>query len=224
MYRSTRGMTALRAAARMYARPARSLNPFPNNKLVRHKYCDTVTIPAGTGAGVPTIYQFRANSIYDPDYTGVGHQPLFHDEMAAQYKYYTVMSSRIKVTFPGTNAQEANYIIWVDDDSFVPMNVNDAQEQHRSSYSLHRLDRRKSPLILKASFDAARWNKTTRSALLSDDMKKVPKGQNPDGTEVKYYQVYVAPLVGTVTMNAIPVKVELYYTCMWREPVDHTGS
>lgn len=217
MYRGTRGMGALRLASRR-------LNPFPNTKLVRHKYCDTITIPAGGAIGAASVYQFVANNIYDPDYTGVGHQPLFHDEMAAQYKYYTVLTSSIKVTFAGTNAQEANFLLWVDDDLFVPTNPNDAMEQHASTFSLNRLDRRSNTLQLRASLDVARWNKTSRAGLLADDMHKTSRNSSPDAASRKYYQIYVAPLSSSVTLSAIPCKVELFYTVLWREPVDHTGS
>jgi len=34
---------------------------------------------------------FRMNSIFDPDYTGTGHQPFFRDMWASQYDYYTVI-------------------------------------------------------------------------------------------------------------------------------------
>ncbi len=44
-------------------------------------------------------HNFRANSIHDPDETGVGHQPLGHDQWAAFYNSYTVLASKISVQF-----------------------------------------------------------------------------------------------------------------------------
>lgn len=41
---------------------------------------------------------FRANSLYDPDYTGAGHQPLGFDQWSAVYGYYYVRRARIKVS------------------------------------------------------------------------------------------------------------------------------
>jgi len=219
MYRGTSGMSTLRLAARRYRA---ALNPFPNTKLVRHKYVDTISIPAGGGAGLASIYQFRANSMYDPDFTGVGHQPLFRDEMATQYKYYTVLKSTIRVSFAGTNGQELNFLLWCDDDSTAPTNPNDALEQHRGS--LDRLDRRYSPKVLTGFFDAAKWNKTTRSALLADDMHKTAQSGNPDSSITKFYQIYVAPLAASVTLTSLVAKVEMSFLTLWREPNDHVGS
>ena len=76
MYRSTKFST-LRAVARVI-KPGRTLTPFPDAKLVKHIYADTITLPAGAGAGLSTKYQFRCNSAYDPDLTSTGHQPLYY--------------------------------------------------------------------------------------------------------------------------------------------------
>lgn len=40
---------------------------------------------------------FRGNSIYDPDLTFVGHQPLGHDQWAAFYDKYRVHASKINI-------------------------------------------------------------------------------------------------------------------------------
>lgn len=55
-------------------------------------------------AGALATYVLRANSIYDPDYTGLGHQPLGYDQLAALYNHYTVLSSTVKASFGGTFA------------------------------------------------------------------------------------------------------------------------
>lgn len=51
------------------------------------------------GLGVPALQSFRVNSLFDPDLTGVGHQPLGHDEFTPFYTKYTVTGIRYAVTF-----------------------------------------------------------------------------------------------------------------------------
>lgn len=46
----------------------------------------------------PWVQQFRINSIYDPDYSGVGGQPMGRDLLASIYAYYRVLQTDIKTT------------------------------------------------------------------------------------------------------------------------------
>lgn len=83
-----------------YKKQPLPLGGFPDKKAVRMKYCDLITLnPNSLGSGVPTVHHFRANSVYDPDLTGVGHQPRGFDEHAVLYDHYTVIGSKIKASF-----------------------------------------------------------------------------------------------------------------------------
>lgn len=69
---------------------------FPRCQLVRMVYFQQIQLdPAGT----PATHVFRANSIYDPDYTNTGgHRPLYASQYDAVYNKYKVVSSRIDIT------------------------------------------------------------------------------------------------------------------------------
>ena len=72
-------------------KPPRSIpHCYNNNYTVRLTYVDSylTTLHPGTAA----TRTFNMNSIYDPDYTGTGHQPFFRDMWASQYDYYAVLS------------------------------------------------------------------------------------------------------------------------------------
>lgn len=70
---------------------------FPDRLRTKLHYCDVVQLTAS--AGSPGIWQFRLNSLYDPDLTGVGHQPQWYDQLSAVYQYYQVLGAKITVTF-----------------------------------------------------------------------------------------------------------------------------
>lgn len=73
-----------------------SKSPWPAFVIRRLKYSQRINI----GSANPLSQTvFRANSIYDPDLTGGGHQPYGHDQIATQYATYFVLKSRIKVEF-----------------------------------------------------------------------------------------------------------------------------
>jgi len=64
------------------------LAAFPPRKTVALRYVDTVSIDGGVSS--TGVYEFRANSIFDPDYTSTGHQPMFRDTYSAIYSQYKV--------------------------------------------------------------------------------------------------------------------------------------
>lgn len=70
----------------------------PKTKLATMRYANTFNLSHG-GGGVVGKYVFRANSLYDPDFTGVGTQPLLRDQWANIYQNYIVVGSKIVATF-----------------------------------------------------------------------------------------------------------------------------
>lgn len=71
-------------------------DPFPAKATAMLRYAETITL--APTAGVPDTYIFRANSIFDPDYSGVGHQPYGHDTYQSIYNHYKVNYATIVIT------------------------------------------------------------------------------------------------------------------------------
>lgn len=70
---------------------------FNKQQLVRFKYCSNVEIDPAAGA--IGVHFFRANSTFDPDSTGVGHQPYHWDQWTSMYDHYVVIGSKITARF-----------------------------------------------------------------------------------------------------------------------------
>lgn len=70
---------------------------FNKQQMVRFKYCSNVEIDPALGS--VAVHFFRANSAYDPDLTGTGHQPYHWDQWTSMYDHYTVMGSKITARF-----------------------------------------------------------------------------------------------------------------------------
>lgn len=69
--------------------------PQPTRALVKLRYCDVTTITSTSGAS--NTAQYNISSLYDPDYTFLGHQPYLYDQITSLFNAYCVKSVRIKM-------------------------------------------------------------------------------------------------------------------------------
>lgn len=70
---------------------------FDNRYTVKLKYADTIWLQhAHTATG---NQRYALNDIWDPDVTGIGHQPYQRDNWAALYALYSVLETHVKLTF-----------------------------------------------------------------------------------------------------------------------------
>lgn len=68
----------------------------PSETLVKLRYVTRVTL--NPTVGVLATHSFRTGSLFDPDFTGTGHQPMGFDTYASMYNNYIVRKSTIKAT------------------------------------------------------------------------------------------------------------------------------
>ena len=93
--RRKKGTASTRKAAVTYSSGLHFLSPKYLGKL---PYADTKTIAAGV-SGAATTYRYRLTSIQDPDYTGIGHQPRYHDQLEIFYGQYRVVGAKMTCKF-----------------------------------------------------------------------------------------------------------------------------
>ena len=78
---------------------------FPVTRQTKLRYVGTVDVDPASGS--MGNYSFRANSCYDPDNSGLGHQPMGFDQWATWYKKYTVLGSTIRTTATVKNVSDS---------------------------------------------------------------------------------------------------------------------
>lgn len=83
-------------------RPLSQAGTLGKTLLKKFRYVDKIEIDPGIATAA--VHTFRANSLYDPDKTGVGHQPLGFDQLMSFYNHYCVVGARLKCTFISTYA------------------------------------------------------------------------------------------------------------------------
>ena len=76
---------------------------FPTNTTRRMTY-STNTSATNNNVTAITIHRYAMNGLFDPDITGVGHQPMGFDQLAEIYKGYRVISAKITAHFVRTDS------------------------------------------------------------------------------------------------------------------------
>lgn len=105
--RSRRGSRRIRRSRRKnVSKPYMKLmrQPVPDQMLTKLNYNENIilTLAASVGGALsPAYYRFRT-SLYDPDYSGTGHQPMWHDQLALMYGRYRVHGMKYTFTIKNT--------------------------------------------------------------------------------------------------------------------------
>jgi len=86
---------------RLANRVPNGASPVAKKHLVRLKYADLFSFSMLTLTAQQQA--FNMNSVFDPDKTGVGHQPYGYDQLAALFNAYRVYKFKWHLEFAGAN-------------------------------------------------------------------------------------------------------------------------
>lgn len=185
------------------------------------RYCDTLSINPGT-APTASRYYFRANSIFDPDATGVGHQPLSHDQWSLFFNHYRVYGSKITIKFSATNAA-APLVVGIflnDDQATVSTNFNDIIEQGRGRWKVVDDQGGPSNKVLTYKYSAKRFHNCTNVKDRND--LKASFGTNP--SEEAFFTVWAACQELATDPGPVAVTVMIDYIVGLEEPKELAQS
>lgn len=84
----------------------RSLGGFPDSVQVKLRYVSFIRLnPAPAN---PDQHLFRCISVFDPDLSGVGHQPMYFDQWSGIYTKYTVKGAKCSMKWLPGSGQQTN--------------------------------------------------------------------------------------------------------------------
>lgn len=178
---------------------------FSNAQLVKLRYVAHFSLDPGVNTAVAHV--FRANSLFDPDQTGVGHQPYGFDTWATMYNHYTVLGSKITVHFNSDTGNVANqYVCGLQLKDSNTVDMTDAQgiiEQGETNwkFAANSGTGSKSHTIVRKTFSPRKFFQTRD---VEDDIYRGSITGNP--TETAYFHVIAAPFVSTdnpTTINCV---------------------
>jgi len=214
--RITRRKRTLRRKGRRVGKRSKAIvwkrNGFPTVMYTTMRYVDVVQV--NPGAGTPAYHTFRANSLFDPDYTSSGHQPFGRDVWANIYNRYQVVKSTVTAQYMPTVHPESRVgvpdytplysgvaFIKQDDDNSISGTMSELVENNQITY--------------KTFTSVAGWSKKLRSTYTQRSMQAEQRhqtqalmGSNPD--DQHYYHVGCSSLTGG-DMDPVNVLITITY-------------
>jgi len=191
---------------------------FPKRMVMTHKYAETLNLTSP--AGVIGKHLFSCNGMFDPNITGVGHQPMYFDQVSSLYNHYTVIASKMKITVSSSAANdEIMYVgTWIDDDT-TTTNITDVGSlAERTSGRIRQM----SPGSNKPLVFSNKWSakKTFGGSILGNDNLQGTVAGNP--TEQSYFGIGV--VAGNADTVVAQLLFEITYIAVWSELKDVAQS
>lgn len=196
----------------MMRNPGRSLMPMRyKTKLM---YCDVLNVTYTAPLGVQW-YTFRMNSLFDPDFTGIGHQPAGYDQITPFYNSWIVTG--VKVLWEGRFLSGGEYVLALNGQA--PLNqlpagpVSELLEDRRTI--IKRADLYHTFRIEKY-YDVATVSGIPRSRMMDDISYSGNVGANPQ--TVGWVNLgSVSTDLSTYSVNST---ITLVYYCEFFEPIE----
>lgn len=84
--------------------------PVAPELFTKLRYCERILVNSApvTGLGGPEVV-FRLGSLFDPNATGVGHQPYLYDQISPLYWKYIVYGATVQIDY--TSTPDANLVV-----------------------------------------------------------------------------------------------------------------
>lgn len=185
------------------------------------RYCDVgITMNPGVAGAVAT-YMFRASDLYDPNVTSTGHQPIGFDQIMQFFDHFTVIGSRIRVTYTNNDTTYEQIVgIHVADNATALADVNLYIENGNTNYKV----------LAKGGSGGATKTVSHRCnppkfLSISDplDSADLKGSTSASPAENVFYHLFVAP-TQYVDSGTVNLHVQIDYIAMLTEPKSVIGS
>lgn len=166
--------------------------------------------------GLVTAHQkvYSANGMWDPNFSGGGHQPLGFDQLMAMYNHYTVIGAKIAVRMFGIDSTyEGLLSIHLQSNSSAPPNIEQLIENGSVAYKFIGSRDSGTTAALTLKCNPAKY--LGRSKPLSDPQLKGTATANPD--EQVYFVISADAPSGTDISGMYGI-CSIEYLAVFHEP------
>ncbi len=163
-------------------------------------------------------YQFRGNSVYDPDYTGSGAQPTGFDQWSAFYNEYCVLSSRVDLECLCTTAAGVEYVVYPSYNANLPSTTLDASSRPYAQRCFLLNSGNGVKGSLRSSMSTAQMMGVREEAIVDDDAYGATVAANPGSSAVWYWTVVAQNKTNTTTLGDA-IRIRICYDVLFHDRV-----
>lgn len=192
-----------------------------NTKRVKMSYYETIGLTSTSG--IVAKHTFNLASIFDPDVTGVGHQPFGHDEYAVLYKEYYVTGAKISVKWSNIATNNIGHKVFVtmDKDNVIDGNLDTRMEQTKGSGTKTLLPNSNNTQVTQAFYSPRKFHDIKNTS--DDHQLKALFGANP--VKPAYAVIGLQPVDQVSSSGAIIYgEVFITYDVVLFNPIPFGGS
>lgn len=193
----------------------KSLQPFPDRYIAKLKYIDTFSLST---VNVP--YRFNLNSIFDPNNTGIGHQPYGRDTLAQLYNRYRVFACKVRIRgqpLDGSN----QYIVSIPSNDIITVSsFTDAREKPMAKYVVQTQGGDSRSILHKINIP--RLMGRTSAQYKADDRYQADMGSDPaENASLSIYS-YNCGSLSTSCTTLCTIELTYYVECFDRNTLSQS--
>jgi len=186
----------------------------------RLRYSSTFGGATASGA-ITSTYVIRANDLFDPDFSGTGHQPMGFDQMMTFYNHFCVVWAKLTCVFKNTAGSAPTVCLRIDADTTPLTSIDRIVEfggcvtenlEIKGGYGANKQ--------LSMVADIGKIQGISRVALTSDPSLQGSASASP--AECTYFHITMWDT--TATTGSCEVDIILEQIAIFTEPRDLTGS
>lgn len=184
----------------------------PRKEVVKLRYNGAACLDlTATGAA---YHIFQANSMFDPDHTGVGHQPRGFDQYMTRFDHYTVIGAKIRVDAVNRQATTQGVVVacTTQDNNTQLVGLDDIMEYPKKHHKILTNDTPRTSLT--QNYSCRKFFGGIKP--LSDVNQRGSAAANP--LEGCYFGVYCNTMDAAIGSNCIDILITMDFIVAFTEP------
>jgi len=219
IYRRKRLARRIMRKRRVSRKPGNmGFRPLGLKESAKLKYVELLSV--NPALGTPTDYIFSANGCYDPNITGIGHQPYGFDQLMSMYNHYTVVGSRCTLKFASSQSIPMYAgIVLRSDPTPISLTTSELLETPGNKMKLIGYGQSGTsggPNYMRCNFSTRKFFTKNRGAIIEDFALRGDSAGNP--LEQAYYHIILQPQYSSDDLNTQGMTVEIEYSVVFTEP------